>query len=226
MKATSSIIVLGSKITSPPSQEPVVSHRLHAAWKAYMGIKSQLMMKHTPHHQKLALMDAVLLPSLLWGMESVAMLKPQRRRLDAFQRTIVGRMLRVAQRGREERSHFFRRRERCITAAIQRYARGHWGGETQKYRYFNFRGHVERMGPHHDVQRVTRWRNDEWWETYKVGLPAKTGGQQERRPPDRSNPCREEAPLRKALQNAMSREWWPPLERALRGAGLRGDIAW
>lgn len=173
-----------------------------------MGVKEQLTLKHTPHHQRFALMDEVLLPSLLWGLEPVALVKAQRRGLDAFQRTVVGRMLQVASA------------ERCITAALKRCATGHWGN-IQKYRYFGFRGHVEPSSAEHDVARVTRWRNSEWWHEHKARLPAKTGGQHRRRPQDLSNPCHDKAPMRKALKHAQGKVWWAALEEALREAGLR-----
>lgn len=169
-------------------------------------------------------MDGVLLPSLLWGLESVALVKSQHRRLDAFQSTVVGRMLRVSQRSAEPHADVFRRRQRCVTGAIKRYARGQWG-KIQKYRYFGFRGHVERLGEEHDVGRVACWRNSERWSDYKAGLPAKTGGQQGPRPQDRSNPCRDESPMQKALEHAQSKPWWNALEAALLGAGLQ-RISW
>lgn len=110
--------------------------------------------------------------------------------------------------------------ERCITAALKRCATGHWGN-IQKYRYFGFRGHVEPSSAEHDVARVTRWRNSEWWHEHKARLPAKTGGQHRRRPQDLSNPCHDKAPMQKALKHAQGKVWWAALEEALREAGLR-----
>lgn len=205
MKAKSSSVALGSKISAPPAQESIVAHRLRAAWKSYMGVNEQLMLKHTPHHQRFALMDGVLLPSRLWGSSRWSWSK----RSD-----IVWTPFRGQSSG-----------ECCGWYNAAGKNAPHWG-KIQKCMYFNFRGHVGRMSTEHEVLSVTRWRNSEWWLEYKARLPAKTGGQQGIRPQDRSNPCRDEAPMRKALTHARSRAWWPTLEEALRGAGIPEHITW
>lgn len=67
IKLFEAITVLGSSVSVADPTSPAVSHRLRSAWKAYVGIRPQLQIHSQPVRLRLALLEAVVLPSLLWG---------------------------------------------------------------------------------------------------------------------------------------------------------------
>lgn len=93
---------------------------------------------------------------------------------------MVGRTLLIGRRATESAVEFFRRRERCILAAIRRHARG-LRSELHHYRVFSFTGHIARLSPAtHMSAQVLAWRSDRWWTLYKsscrLGPVGKKGG--------------------------------------------------
>lgn len=122
MKADTSMIVLGSMVTLPQDAWQTLAHRMRSAWKAWSGIMEQVRAPRISFHLRAQLLDGVVLPSLLWGLESLSLTRPQRSKLTTIQRVMIGRMLHLFQRPRERRGAFFRRRERCVTAAIRSHA--------------------------------------------------------------------------------------------------------
>lgn len=99
---------------------------------------------------RVALLDAVVLPTMRWGLESLNVTKAEARRFDAIQRTMVAWVLRIPQRAAESAESFFRRRERCTTAAITKFARAKWC-EIQEYTHDTLAGHPARLS--HETMR-------------------------------------------------------------------------
>lgn len=89
MGFSEAVTVLGSSVSVADPTSTAVSHRLRSAWKAYVGIRPQLQVYSQPVRLRLALLEAVVLPSLLWGLESLWLMLPDRGRLRAVQRTMV-----------------------------------------------------------------------------------------------------------------------------------------
>lgn len=56
MQATSTFGVLEPVITFSESQESSVARSLRAAWKAFVGIRSQLLATKVPHKDRFALL--------------------------------------------------------------------------------------------------------------------------------------------------------------------------
>lgn len=101
MKFSSAVTVLGSSVSIDDPTSAALSHRLRSAWKAYAGIPPQLQIHNQPIRLRLALLDAVVLPSLTWGLESLSLILPDRSRARAAQRTIVARCIRIFARASE-----------------------------------------------------------------------------------------------------------------------------
>lgn len=163
-----------------------LTHRLRSAWKAYAGTRPQLQVYNQPIRLRLALLDAVVLPSLLWGLESLWLTLPDRGRLHAAQRTIVARCIRIFAKPAEPRDEFLRRGERVVTRWIRHACRGRWD-EIQRYRCLNFYGHVVRSSDAHVVERALRWRGVRWGQRYAATHRTKWGGQRGRRPADQGS---------------------------------------
>lgn len=119
-----------------------------------------------PWRMRLQLLDAVVLPSLLWGVKTLWLCRPERSRIRAFQRTVVARCIRFFSRPSETREQFFRRRERVTTKWIRFASRGQWD-QLQKYRFLTFYGHAMRLSDDHLLGDVLRWRSDAWWKEYR-----------------------------------------------------------
>lgn len=206
-------------VHSPQNAWQTIAHRLRAAWKAWSGVRNQVRAPRISFDLPAQLLEGVVLPSLLWGMESLSLTRPQRDKLSTIQRVMLGRMLHLFQRPREARDAFFRRRERCISAAIKQHCRAEWG-RLQRFRFLTFAGHIQRTTDEHDVRRIVTWRDSRWWETYRSSLPAKRGGQRGRRPANKSLPCRQEVGIHNTLQNLRTRACWPNIRDALMNAGI------
>lgn len=170
------LLVLGSFISYDRPQRHALPARLQAAWLRWSQIRGQVGCRHSTLKSRVRLIDAVILPTLLWGLETVPLSQTDRRRLDEVQRRMVGRALLVGRRPQELLTDFLRRRERCISGAITRPARGIWS-ELCRFRTFTFAGHVARLSPaDHMAAQTLAWRSDQWWATYKEALPPKAGG--------------------------------------------------
>lgn len=142
MKVVSDMIVLGSIVNSPQDAWRTIAHRMRSAWNAWSGIRGQVRAHRISFHLRAQLLEGVVLPSLLWGLESLSLTRPQRNKLTTIQRAMIGRMLCLFQRPREPREAFFHRRERCITVAVKTHCRAEWG-RLQRFRWLTFAGHTQ-----------------------------------------------------------------------------------
>lgn len=67
-----SMIVLGSLVVPDRSQvRKTVDHRIARAWHAYSQIRPHLAQRGVPLHLRLQLLETVVKPTLLWGLETV-----------------------------------------------------------------------------------------------------------------------------------------------------------
>lgn len=186
-----SIVVSGSSIATKKCAAEALTHRLRFAWKSYAAIRPQLQMFDQPLRLRLQLLDAVVLPSLMLGLQRVWLCRPERGRIRAFQRTVVARCIRLFPRPDETWEQFFRRRERVTTKWITVAPRGRWG-QLQRYRFLTFFGHAARLSDDHLLGDVLRWRSDSWWRDYK-SRHAKRGGAAGRRPANMGNAMQTES---------------------------------
>lgn len=106
MKPVTDMIVLGSAINSPPDAWRTLSHRMRAAWKSWAGIRNQIRTQRICLLLRIQLLEGVVLPSLLWGLDTLCLTRPQRDNLTTIQRVMVGRMLKLFQKPRETRWNF------------------------------------------------------------------------------------------------------------------------
>lgn len=121
---TRAMTVLGSEISFNPSQPEALPARLKRVWHKSSLIRAQLQMRVAPIRARVQLLDAANLPTMLYGMETVHSSTVMRRKVDATQRTLIGRLLLVLRRPTKDLQAYFRRRERLITTTIAKYARG------------------------------------------------------------------------------------------------------
>lgn len=193
------LLVLGSYVSHDRTQRHAFPARLQAAWLRWSQVRRQVGCRHSPK-SRILLVEFVILPTLLWGLETVPLSQTERRRLDGVQRRMVGRALLIGRRSGELLEDFFRRRERCISGAIRRHTRGLWS-ELCHCRMFTFAGHAARLAPaEHMSAQTLAWPSDQWWSGYKETLPPKAGGQIGRRAADRGTPGILEAPFRDAFE--------------------------
>lgn len=191
-KPVLAMTVLGTKISAVDGRRTALEHRIQCAWRSYSGIRQQLKDHSQPLRARVSLLDSVVLSSLLWGLESLAMNKPDKQRIRGLQRIMVGRCIRIGRRAAEDQRAFHRRRTRVVTAKIHKLARGFWD-ELQEYRHINFLGHICRLADSHVVTAAFRWRNLSWWHKFRRKHPTRMGGQPGRRRRDHGNPCRGES---------------------------------
>lgn len=178
--------MLGSSASVEDPTSTAVSHRLRSAWKACVGIRPQLQIYAQPVCLRLALLEAVVLPSLLWGLECLWLTLPDIGCLRAVRRTLVARCIRILAKPAQPREEFLRRRERVVTRWIKQACRGRWD-EIQRYRCLKFFGHAVRSSDEHVVERALRWCGVRCWQRYTTHHRTKWGGQQGRRPADQGN---------------------------------------
>lgn len=192
---------MGSSISAKGSASDAISHRLKCAWKAYTGMRPQLQVFGQPLRMRLQLLDAVVLPSLLWGLETLWLCRPERGRIRAFERTVVARCIRFFVRPSETREQFCRRRVRVTTKWIRVAMRGQWD-QLQRYRFLNYYGHAMRLSDEHLLGEVSRWRSDAWWREYR-SRHAKWGGAAGRRPADLGNALQNESHIQSMYQEYL-----------------------
>lgn len=163
--------VLGSEISFNTNQPEALPARLKIVWHTFSLIRSQLQMRVAPIRARMQLLDAVILPTLLYGMETVHTTTVMRRTMDATQRTLVGRILLVLRKPTEALHEYLKRRQRLISATIAKHARGMWS-QLWRYRQLTFLGHIVRLRPYdHLSARVQQWRGSRCWAIYRRMLP-------------------------------------------------------
>lgn len=203
------MVILGSVATKEHDPGGPLGARLKAAWLEYSKVRAQLQHRYTPLAMRVKLMDSVLLiPTILWGLETARLPKTQKRRINAFQRQVMARMLLIAHRASETLEDFLRRRERVVTASLKNHRRGIWG-HIQQYRFITFHGHVARLQPtYHMSTQALMWRGSRWWQAYRHTLPPRTGGRIGRRAAAGSRPMLNEIPLIDAFAMLQRSSLW------------------
>lgn len=134
------------EISFNPSQPKALPARLKRVWHKLSLIRAQLQMRVALTRARVQFLDAVFLPTMLYGMETLYTTIVMRRTIDATQGTLIRRLLLVLRKPTEDLQVYFRRRERLITATIATYARGTWS-QLWRYRQLTFLGHVVRLRP-------------------------------------------------------------------------------
>lgn len=162
--------------------------RVQAAWGTWNDIRPQTLNRNMPLRCRIKLLDSVILPTLLWSLESLQMTTLRRRTLDGLKRRLVGRTMLVPRRATESAEAYFIRRERLISRTIDKSARGKWSA-LQQFKQLMFFGHCARCDPDtHIVGRNFRWRNSHWWAVSQNAFGYRTGGQLGRRGISQSAP--------------------------------------
>lgn len=113
LKTVSQMIVLGSEVSLDWHQKAALPARLRGAWQKWSQLRPQLSNTSTSVASRISLLDSCILPSVLWGLETVPLTTSDRKKLDALQRVMIHRILHLPQRAREPLRDFLRRRERC-----------------------------------------------------------------------------------------------------------------
>lgn len=208
MKVVTQIVILGSVVTKEQDPSTPQGARLKVAWLNYSKVRAQLQHRYTPLATRIKPMDSVLIPTILWGLETVPLPKTHKRRINAVQRQIMARMLLVARRASETLEDFLRRRERIVTASLKKYSRCIWG--QIQYIFFTIHGHIARLqSMYHMSTQALMWRKSPWWQAYRQTLPPRTGGHIGRRAAAGSRPMLNEIPLIDAFALLQRSSLWP-----------------
>lgn len=174
----SSILILGSHISADPAQERGLSHRISTAWHVWHKVKPQLSQKGVPQRLRCRLLQATAGASIMWGLESVVLSGPARRRLDGVQRKMLAPVARVARRPTEKLHQYHRRRERIVSSLIRRFFPCGWG-QAQRYKFFTFTGHTARLSSEHVVVAAFFWCDLNWWAVYTATFRFRTRWREE-----------------------------------------------
>lgn len=148
MKVVQNMIALGGKLDMTWLQTGTEAARIQAAWGKWNHIRPRAQNRATPLRCRVRLLDSVVLPTLLWSLESLQMTALRRRALDGLQRRMVGRTLLVLRRATETAETYFMRRERLISRTIDKSARGKWGS-LQQFRQLMFVRPLCKVRPRH-----------------------------------------------------------------------------
>lgn len=201
--------VLGSEISFNPSRPEALPARLNIVWQKFSLIEAQLQMRVAPIRARVQLLDVVIQPTMLYGMETVHITTVMRRKVDATQGTLIGRLLPVLRKPTEDLQAYFRRRQRLITTTIAKYARGTWS-QLWRYRQLTFLGHLVRLRPYdHLSARLQQWRGSRWWAIYKRTLPPGTGWTPGRRPAGLVQPLQHERFVQESFARLRRDRRWP-----------------
>lgn len=201
--------VLGSCVTAEAHADKTIQERIRRAWHAWSQVRAQCTNNRISLAARARLLDAVVLPTLLWGLETLSLTRAQRKWLNTLQRAMLQSAMRLPRRPEETEEAYCRRRERITTARIKDSMRSPWG-QTQRFRHFMFMGHVARMGASRLAFVVLRWRGLPWWQWYSTLHAGKTDRQSGRRPAGQGPPKHCERALQEAF-TAAKQSSIPPL---------------
>lgn len=93
--------MLGSSTTIPQDACNTMAWRFRSAWNSWAGVRAQIRSPRICFRFRMQLVDGVVLPTLMWGLESICLTKPQRNKLSALQGVMVSRTLNLFQKPRE-----------------------------------------------------------------------------------------------------------------------------
>lgn len=221
VRAVAHMTVLGARVTAAADAEKSVQESVCRAWHAWSQIRAQCVNKRIPLRARTRLSDAVVLPTLMWGPETLSLTRAQRRHLDALQRVMLQNAMRMPRRGDEDQAAFCRRRERVTTARFKGGMRSPWvggwggGGHAKVPPLHVLRPRCEdgSRAPCSSSLAIARVASVCLYGTI---LASKSGGQTGRRPAGQGVPRRSEraiqdtpAEAQRALLPIVSRSWQP-----------------
>lgn len=173
--------VLGAEISTDPLQKHALPKRLQAAWGTWHLVRAQVVDRAVPLAQRIQLLDRVVLPIVMWGLEIVWLQARQKQKIDALHRALVAKCVGILRRPADTTETFMRRRERLTSRATSRHARAPWS-QLHTFRVLTFFGHLARQNPEvHIAAIVLRWRSSEWRAHIREHWALRTGGQPGRR---------------------------------------------
>lgn len=219
-------LVLGSIVRLKSPTDAPLQGRLKAAWKTYVRVRPQLKQRSVTVRARVVLLEATILPTMLWGTESLDLTSLQRRHITGTQRRMLGYNLQVPKRPSENVESYMKRRERLVSKTLRTHCRAAWG-DIQRYRFFSFLGHVARRpSASHLCALVHRWRGSEWWQEYMKHLPDKQKNQPGRRAPYKGRPMPTERPLIDAWATLQKTKMFPRIQKQNpRRAGHAANVA-
>lgn len=86
--------------------------RIQAVWGKWADVRPQAQSRTVPLRARVRLLGSVILPTLLWSLESLQLSVARSRSLGGLQRCLVGRTLLLLRRSTESVEEYFARRER------------------------------------------------------------------------------------------------------------------
>lgn len=213
-RQASRMTVLGSCVTAEADHEKSVQERVRRAWHSWSQVRAQCVNKRIPLRARARLLDAVVLPTLMWGLEARSLTRAQRRLLNTLQRAMVQNAMRLPRRSDEGQEAYCTRRERITTARIWDSMPSPWGWAVHVLRACSAHGRLASGLCHAEVERVAVA------DLHSGLLAAKTGGQAGRRPAGQGVPKHSERAIQDSLVEAQRmrvpvvQPWWQPPREA------------
>lgn len=118
MRTVPHMTVLESCVTAEADHDKSVQERVRRAWHAWSHIRAQCVNKRIPLRARARLLDAVALPTLMWGLETLSLARAQRRLLNTLQRAMVQNAMLLLRCSDEDQEAYYKRRARITTARI------------------------------------------------------------------------------------------------------------
>ena len=154
--------VLGTQYTVLGRVSRELNRRVAAAWGKFHQIRRILQRRHIDLKRRLLLFDSVVGSSMLWCCESWTLTTAEKRVISTTQRAMMRRFVASRKSPTENAiewlirvTHQAEQRAKSVGLELwlDKYLRKEW----------SWAGHVARMSSDRWAQRVTKWRDQDWW---------------------------------------------------------------
>ena len=164
VSATEGFKILGTQFTLLGRTSAELQKRISSAWGCFHRIWPLLRRRNSSLRKRLLIFDSDVRAALLWCCDSWNLTSAERRQLQTAERAMLRRFAGPRRRLEEDfvswviRSTHAAERELRITGlqpCVETYLRKKWC----------WAGQIMRMDPFRWTQRVTVWRDSEWWRS-------------------------------------------------------------
>ena len=143
--ASGAVRVLGKALCLDPYADTAIRHRIGSAWACFRSRSQALKLRDAGVGLRLRLLQSCVLPCLLWGLSSEALLDRHLTQIKRVQRSMTAKVLGLHRAPAEPWSSFWRRRRDRIASAVTAHKLVWWDDALLR-RHWRLMGHVWRQG--------------------------------------------------------------------------------
>lgn len=161
--------ILGTQFTVLGRVSRELRRRIAAAWGKFHQIRATLQRRHIDLKRRFLLFESVVGNSMLWCCESWTLTAAEKQKITSTHRAMLRRFASSRKSPTEDAIEWIQRATHQAEQRLATVGLEPWLDKYLRKKWY-WAGHVSRMSPDRWAQRVTTWRNHDWWTVEKTML--------------------------------------------------------